>query len=758
MMSKPTNCVPIRRLPAFVGLLLVFLGGFAADVFADDWPQWRGPQRDGVWRETGIIESIPESGLKVRWRARVGNGYSGPAVAAGRVFVTDHQFRPEVERVMCFDEATGRPIWEHSYPTDYANMEYGNGPRATPTLQDGKVYTLGTQGHVTCLDAATGQLVWKRDSVKEFKGVGLRYGYSAAPLVIDGMVIVYPDGKPDACVVALDSNTGTERWRALGERSSYSAPLVVNAGGTRQLIAWTGDSIASLEPATGKIFWQVPRKASFDEAEMVASPVLHKDRLLCLGAWNRGSLMLQLDAEKPAASVLWKTRAKPTTFIATPLFQDDRHFYASLGDGHLACLDATTGDEVWITQEPTGKRLGTAHLTPHGDRVFLFNQVGHLILARLSPEGYRELGRCLLIEPTAGYRAQGVVTWSHPAYANKHVFARSDRELICASLAAADQPPDIATANEPIKVRQIAEPTQWDAASVLAVAPDGLTLATGSWQGTVKRLDPVMGKELAPPVKHKDSVCSVAFSSDGKFMVSAGGSEFTPARNAGKTSGQIKLWDATTRQELGELVGHTSKVFSAAFAPNGQTLATGAADQTVRLWNTTTRQEQAVLKGHTDAVWSVAFSPDGKTVASAGADRIVILWDIATGQQRGTFNGHEEEVRAVAFSPDGKTLASGSADWTVRLWDLEAKQARAVLKGHQGSVACLQFSPDGQQLASGSGDETIKLWNAATGAASRTLRGHRSGVTSITFSPNGKSLASAGVDDAIRVWDFPLND
>src|SRR5262249_47244315 len=149
-------------------------------------------------------------------------------------------------------------------------------------------------------------------------------------------------------------------------------------------------------------YWQVPYKTTFDEAQVVASPVLQKDLLLCLAAWNRGSLMLKLDPAKPAASVLWKTRQKPTTTISTPLFRDDRHFYSTLGDGSLACLDASTGKEVWTTQEPTSKRLGTAHLTPNGGRVFLFNQSGHLILARLTPRGYRELGRCLLVEPTPG--------------------------------------------------------------------------------------------------------------------------------------------------------------------------------------------------------------------------------------------------------------------------------------------------------------------------------------------------------------------
>jgi outer membrane protein assembly factor BamB len=165
-------------------------------VRADDWPQWRGPNRDGVWRETGILETIPASGLEVRWRAKVGAGYSGPVFAQGRVFVADHVFNPEVERVLCFDEATGKPLWVHSYPCNYKDMEYGNGPRAAPTVHDGKVYTLGTQGHLFCLDAARGEVVWKKSLAEDFHGQIPRYGASAAPLIVGDFLIVCAGANP----------------------------------------------------------------------------------------------------------------------------------------------------------------------------------------------------------------------------------------------------------------------------------------------------------------------------------------------------------------------------------------------------------------------------------------------------------------------------------------------------------------------------------------------------------------------------------
>lgn len=612
----------------------------------DDWPQWRGPRRDGVWRETGILESIPTGGLNYRWRVRIGNGYAGPAVARGAVFVTDYQPREAVERVLCFEETTGKPLWQHSYPCDYENMEYGNGPRATPTVHEGKVYTLGTKGHLYCLDAAGGKVIWTRDLVKEYDAQAPRYGASVAPLVDGEFLIVCAGGRPDATVIAFDRNTGLERWKALNDRPAYSAPIVISAGGKRQVIVWTADTVTALEPATGNTLWKVPYKTTFDPAQAVASPVFHNNLLLCLAAWNRGSLMLKLDSEKPAASVLWKTRTRPTTMFSTPFFLDEHHFCGMGGNGSLFCADAATGDELWTTGEPSSGKLGNAHLTSNGDRVFLFNQQGHLILARLTLAGYQELGRCLLVEPTAGYRPQGPVAWSHPAYANKCVFARNDRELVCASLAADqffDPPPP-----SPVKARSLTDFTETNAAQSLAFAPDGKTLALGTWNGAVKLLDFATGRELPAPPRHKYWVCSVAFSPDGKRLASAGGNEFMAAGNNYQKNAEVKLWDVAAGTEIGPLNGHTDKVFSAVFSPDGKTLATGSADRTVRLWDVATMKERRTLKGHTDAVSSVAISSDGATLASASWDRTVKLWDLPTLTERASFQGHEEEVLAVA--------------------------------------------------------------------------------------------------------------
>src|SRR5262245_44844663 len=251
----------------FHSLCLVIIGaqllqptGSGEFVCADDWPQWRGPQRDGIWRETGVVDSIPDSGLPVKWRARVLNGWSGPAVSTGRVFVTDHNYksRPEVERVLCFDEQTGRQLWLHEYPCPYGNMEYGNGPRATPIVYEGLVYTLGTMGHLVCLGATSGAVVWKKDPMLDLDIEMPRYGVSASPLIEGDVVIISAGARPDGTAIAFDRKTGAERWRALDDRPAYSAPIVLEVCCKRQVILWTGANVNSLDPATGDVLWNVP--------------------------------------------------------------------------------------------------------------------------------------------------------------------------------------------------------------------------------------------------------------------------------------------------------------------------------------------------------------------------------------------------------------------------------------------------------------------------------------------------------------------
>jgi outer membrane protein assembly factor BamB len=404
-------------------------------VQAGDWPQWRGPERNGAWYESGILESFPSNGLKTIWHVPVGRGWSSPIVSQRRVYVTDAQVERSTahERVLCFDEATGKLRWIHEYSVDYPDWAYepsAGGPRATPIVRNGRLFTLGAMGHLLCLDAAKGNVVWQRSLAKDY-GVKVFTGITGSPLIEGDLLILNICGEPAACVVAFNKNSGKEVWRALDDSFTYSSPIIVTAGGKRQMIVWTQEAVTSLEPTTGATLWRELLRTPGDMA--VATPVFSGHRLYVAG------LMFHFEAGKSTPAALWPEARVPTKRIlsntSTALLQGE-YLFSARTSGELVCLEATTGKEVWQTNTVTELKNGASiHLTPCGDAVFLFTDRGDLIRARLTPMGYREISRAHLLDPTSPF-GDRKCAWSPPAYANRHVFVRNDKELVCASLAA----------------------------------------------------------------------------------------------------------------------------------------------------------------------------------------------------------------------------------------------------------------------------------------------------------------------------------
>lgn len=408
-------------------------------VFAADWPQWRGPGRDGIWREKDIVQNL--EGLSVLWRVDVANGYSGPTIAEGQVFITDRLTSPDqVERVHCFDAATGRQIWSHAYECKYGKVSYPDGPRAGVTISDGRAYSLGTTGRLFCFNASNGDVVWEKDLKAEYEVKLPIWGIAAAPLVEDDLLIVHIGGENNACLVAFDKVTGKEKWRALDDRASYSAPIIIKQAGKRVLVCWTGDSVAGLDPVTGKLHWQHPFKPS-KMVLNIATPVFENGYLFVSGFYD-GSLLLKVDPDRLAVEKVWRRKGASERetdslhcCISTPIIQGD-YIYGVDSYGEFRCLDLHTGDRVWESLEPVPKdRWSNIHMVRREDKVWMFNERGELIISKLSPKGFEELSRAKIIEPTEGQLSRrGGVCWSHPAFAYKHIYARNDRELLCIDL------------------------------------------------------------------------------------------------------------------------------------------------------------------------------------------------------------------------------------------------------------------------------------------------------------------------------------
>ena len=370
-----------------------------AQSLAADWPQWRGPGRDGVWNETGIIKSFPAPELKPVWSAPIAAGYSGPTIAEDRVFITDHVTDPQQqERIHCFDSRTGKALWTQAYECIYQQLDYALGPRAAVTIADGRAFALGALGHFNCINVADGKVLWARDLRADFHISVPVWGITAAPLVVGDLVIMQIGGQPDACVIALEASTGRERWRALDGRTSYSAPRLIHQGGKDLVLAWTGNWLAALDPASGSVAWKLP----YQPTKMVINvpdPVLDdKTGLLFLTAFYDGARLYKLKPDASPPDQLWerhgfserKTDALHS-MIMTPLLRDG-HIYGIDSYGEFRCLDAATGNRVWTDETLLANgRWATAYFVQNGDLTWISTEKGELIIAKLTPKGFERI-------------------------------------------------------------------------------------------------------------------------------------------------------------------------------------------------------------------------------------------------------------------------------------------------------------------------------------------------------------------------------
>jgi outer membrane protein assembly factor BamB len=417
-------------------------------VRGDDWPHWMGPQRDNVWREEGVLETFPKDGLKPEWETPIAGGYAGPAVAQGKVVVTDFVTGANVkvdnfdrasstgtERVLCLDEATGTVLWKHEYPQTYG-ISYPAGPRCTPIIEGEFVYTLGAEGRLLCLRLADGKVAWGKDLKAEYKTKSALWGYASHPL-IDGQKLICVVGTSVAHAVAFDKLTGKELWRTnTAPEQGYSPPTIIEAGGVRQLVLLKPDGVYAADPETGKVLWETDYDA--DNGSIIMTP-LKIDDYLYVGGWQEKNLLLKLKSDRPGVDVVFRNKARHgLSPVNVQPFVDGNVIYGFHEKGDLRAIEIPSGQILWRTAGPLGDRpqgSATAFMVKHGDRFWMFTEKGDLVIAKLDREGYHELDRTAIIAPTNFAFGRDVV-WCPPAYANRAIYVRNDAQIRKISLAA----------------------------------------------------------------------------------------------------------------------------------------------------------------------------------------------------------------------------------------------------------------------------------------------------------------------------------
>ncbi len=450
----------------FCSIAALTISAFAVTLSADDWPRWMGVGGEGRWNDTGVIERFGESGAKIVWREPIGGGYSGPSISDGRVFVTDrtdHGIGADVEndirklgeidggeRILCLDLETGKTLWSHEYHCPYS-IAYPVGPRCTPAVDGDRVYSLGAMGNLICLTAAEGKVVWEKSLADEYGTKPPPWGYASHPL-IDGHQLLVPVGGEGTGVVAFDKTTGKELWRAVTTRDVAYAPLVIyepdGEEGRRQLIFWHAEGVDSLDPESGQSFWSVkfPDEPN-PSVTSIATPRFAGD-LLLISEFYKGSLLLKVKNDPRGVEEIWRgSKIDPrnesglNSMMTTPVIRDGYAYgiaYNARGEGVFRCIELESGKPTWTKDDWMSEKplmFATAFIVENNGRYWMFNDNGELMIVELSPEGFTEIDRAAILEPTGVARGRNVV-WSHPAFAEGRMVARNDKEIVCVDLRA----------------------------------------------------------------------------------------------------------------------------------------------------------------------------------------------------------------------------------------------------------------------------------------------------------------------------------
>jgi outer membrane protein assembly factor BamB len=375
------------------------------------WTDFRGPLRDGHYRERPILTDWPAGGLKPMWKQPIGAGYASFVIADGRAFTIEQRGPQEV--VAAYDIPTGREVWTNGWAAAFREMMGGDGPRATPTWADGRVYALGAQGEFRSIDARTGQTVWRTNILEDAGAKNLQWGMSAAPLVVGNTVVVLPGGPNGQSVVAYDRQSGKRAWSALGDQQAYSSPVLTTLAGVPQILVFSASRMMGLSPDSGRVLWEHPWKTQFDIN--ASQPLIIGDnRVFISTGYGTGAAVLELTPAGNSLSVreVWRNIRMKNQFSSSLLHEG---FVYGLDESILACVDAATGDLKW-----KGGRYGYGQIMLASGHLIVLTEDGQLVLVQATPERHVEKARFAAIEGK---------TWNHPAMADGYLLVRNVAEM-----------------------------------------------------------------------------------------------------------------------------------------------------------------------------------------------------------------------------------------------------------------------------------------------------------------------------------------
>lgn len=388
----------------------------AAKSIRNYWTDFRGPARDGRYDESPILTQWPAGGLPLLWKQPIGGGYASFVVAEGLAFTIEQRRAQEV--AAAYDVETGRELWTQAWEANFVESMGGDGPRATPTWEAGRLYVLGAVGDLRCFEARTGKLIWSKNILTDNSARNLPWGVSGAPLIVDDKVIVLPGGTAGKSVVAYNKLTGAPVWKSLSDQQAYSSPQLITLAGKRQIIVVSANRIVGLEIADGSLLWEYPWDTQMGINASQPVPV-DQNRFFISAGYGKGAALVEVtgSGNRFAARKIWENSLMKNKFNSSVLYEG---YVYGLDEGILTCLNVETGERKW-----KGGRYGYGQLLLANGHLIVITEQGELVLVKATPDQYTELAKFPAIEGK---------TWNYPAIADNRLLVRNQTQMACFNL------------------------------------------------------------------------------------------------------------------------------------------------------------------------------------------------------------------------------------------------------------------------------------------------------------------------------------